>query len=158
MKKLLIILLFFSFNSFSQIKKSDASIWSTLRTSVKIEIPDGSEFVGKANVLTEIIAEMYKKDNYYYVIYENQDFILYPGYDSFVFNDEDGFFDMLHKSIIEFIDAKGKKAESFDLPEGTLTLNKIIKFVNFNFTNKKGSTSKSGFMNKKQINKLFGKD
>lgn len=134
MRTLLILLFLISFNSFGQER----------------------ELIGKANVLTAVIAEMHKSGDVYTVTFKDINYNVLNEYKSFSFNEDR--FEELYSTIIEFLGAKGKKTENIELPLGTLTLGKQMKTTSFIYTNKAGVSGRSGWMNKKQIGKLFGKN
>ncbi len=150
MRFIFIILLFLSFSSFSQTNDYYSS---------------EKKLVGKASLLTSTIAEMHVSGKTYTISYSDLNYqrikVLSSKNNeikSFSFDDIDNEFEKLYNSIIEFIENKELKTKSFELKTGSLTLEKQLKTTCFIFKDRLGITSRSGYMNKKLINNLFGKN
>lgn len=123
------------------------------------------KLIGKAKLLTSSIAEMHVNGNKYTISFRDVNYQRIKVLSSknseiksFSFDDIDNSFEKLYNSIIEFIENKELKTKSFELKSGTLTLEKQFKTTCFIFKDKLGITTRSGYMNKKLISNLFGKN
>lgn len=140
---LIIVMLIFTINGFSQITKSKSN----------------SEEVGVAKNFGVTIATMYKvpgDPDYYFITYNNLKYQTLVDIKSFGFKDIDGAFDTLYNSILDGFRNKKKKF-TLNVDGGNLTISYSMGSFQFLFIDKAGVSSYSGYITKRQFSTLFGK-
>ena len=142
-----LLLMLLSHLLMAQIKKVDA------KKSIEI---------GQANILNVWVATMHKipaeEDNqydYYFIQFKNNDYQQIVEIESFGFFDIDNAFNDLYISLAKGY--KSKEIQMFDLPKGTLSANYAGSGMQF-IWREHGVSSPSGWITKKQLANLFGKE
>lgn len=120
--------------------------------------PEKIETIGKVKQCLELMAECKKSGNTYIFSYVYQTGLIKNKFKSFSIEDENDSFNKLYDSIIKGLNRYEKKDVYLKIPESYLLLKYRRGKVAIATCKKKAQRIKTSIkMNRKQINKLFGK-